>query len=368
MNVDNLYSVRLTTQMLQNKQVFDCVKMIQQYGFGDLAESSNEKPVLMPPILNLQHSVERYKQHNVSLGEDALSYLHEVILYVTGACGLNCLFCKSEYKQHRCCTQNDNYLPWDHLKSLFSSLKMVHPRIIITGGNIFLYPNFKDLSAFFKSTGIPCTIAIHWTNLFNGIHYLNELDFGLFQIQIFVNGPYEIDQLCSLSKLMIQYKITICWEISVTSLIEYEKALCLSKHLHTDNIVIKPLYTGLNRKFFEEHVFMDLEDLDTIHLQRQEIFALQTMNLNDFGKLIIKSDGYVYTNVNKEPIGKIGESIKEIVVNALKDDSSWRQTRHNVIPCKKCRFSLICPSLSDYEYVLGKANLCHIVNDEKNEY
>ena len=35
---------------------------------------------------------------------------------------------------------------------------------------------------------------------------------------------------------------------------------------------------------------------------------------------------------------------------------------------KKCRFSLICPSLSDYEYVLGKANLCHIVNDEKNEY
>ena len=65
---------------------------------------------------------------------------------------------------------------------------------------------------------------------------------------------------------------------------------------------------------------MDLEDLDTIHLQRQEIFALQTMNLNDFGKLIIKSDGYVYTNVNKEPIGKIGESIKEIVVNALKDD------------------------------------------------
>jgi hypothetical protein len=40
---------------------------------------------------------------------------------------------------------------------------------------------------------------------------------------------------------------------------------------------------------------------------------------------------------------------------------SRRHSRYRTGPCNQCRFKLICPSPSSYESVIGKPNLCHVM-------
>ena len=106
---------------------------------------------------------------------------------------------------------------------------------------------------------------------------------------------------------------------------------------------------------------MQQEDIKDIKLNKQDIFARQKLNTNDFGKIFIMSDGKEYANVNIEPVGNIEEEIDNILCRELVNGDSWRYTRYNVKPCSQCHFNLICPSPSSYELVIGKPNLCNVV-------
>ena len=143
---------------------------------------------------------------------------------------------------------------------------------------------------------------------------------------------------------------------------EFEKMDKLSEELGTMDISleIKPAYTGCNLSFFEENVFTDEETLRSIHRSRQDIFMLQSMNPNDFGKIILSADGEVYANINQKPIGNMQESLSEMLCRELEYNNAWRRTRYHVEPCKNCRFKLICPPLTELEDTIGKNNLCHI--------
>ena len=39
---------------------------------------------------------------------------------------------------------------------------------------------------------------------------------------------------------------------------------------------------------------------------------------------------------------------------------SWWKLRTNIKPCNNCLYNLLCPPISNYEYVIGKYNLCNI--------
>ena len=131
-------------------------------------------------------------------------------------------------------------------------------------------------------------------------------------------------------------------------------------------VIIRPFYNGENIAFFEENVFMSESDFDILAVDKQHIFAQQELNMNNFGKIIILSDGKVYANVNQEPIGDIGDSFCEILCKELVSGISWRSTRYKIYPCSQCRFKLICPSPSNYELVIGQFNLCY-VNRQRND-
>ena len=124
---------------------------------------------------------------------------------------------------------------------------------------------------------------------------------------------------------------------------------------------ILPFYNGENLDFFAENVFMELDDIIENPIDRKNIFRHQTLNDNFFGKLFIMPSGDVYSNLLMPPIGNLSTcTIKELVYKELDEGNVWLKTRNTVSPCKNCLNKDLCPSISNYEFVIGKYNLCHV--------
>lgn len=361
-NINNLYSVKINVESLNNEQLYHFVKTIQTFGYGDIVEGELAKPLIMPPVLNLQRSVERLKEHDISISENILSYLHNIAIYINGVCPQTCKDCQNEFKQHLCCTKSEYTLDWNSLKNFLLTISHTAASIYILGGNIFQYTEFGALLIFLKSINSIHTLITNWQNIPEDPAILNLLSHKSLRLKILIHNPYQIDTIITLAEKIKQNNIIHSWEVIITSYIEYEKAEILNHQLSDRDIklTIQPFYNGKNKIFFEENVFIDSEDIDSVELSRQDIFALQELNTNDFGKITILSDGKVYANINNKPIGNIEDSIGKMLCKELESHASWRKTRYQIEPCRQCRFKLICPSPSNYELAIGKPNLCHI--------
>ena len=91
----------------------------------------------------------------------------------------------------------------------------------------------------------------------------------------------------------------------------------------------------------------------------QDIFRRQLLNEHYFGNVIIMNEGDVYLNLFEEKIGNIYEDNDIIsLLSNTKSMNSWYLTRDKVQPCKHCVYKYLCPSISNYEFILKKMNLC----------
>ncbi|CAK7054151.1 MAG: hypothetical protein PARBB_02670 [Parabacteroides distasonis] len=362
-NIDNLYSVKIRVKDLEDLRLLNFVETIQSLGLGDIIEGDLDKPIIMPPILNLQKSIERLKEHKVPIGENILSYLHEVSIYVNGTCPFDCLNCQARYKQYLCCTKSTKVLDPALLRNFLFSIYYTGAAITLSGGNIFQYKELEEVLAIVEGIDATHTLVSDWRNIPEDLSVLSKRKKEAFRLKALVNEPADTDTVIALAQRINKLRIKQCWEISITSLPEYEKAEALSESLSewADDVTIRPFYTGENISFFEECIFINQEELDNIELDRQGIFALQALNTNHFGKITILTDGNVYANVNEKPLGRIQDPIKEILCEELEKGTSWRRTRYHLEPCSQCRYKLICPSPSNYELAIGKNNLCHII-------
>ncbi|WP_439809480.1 TIGR04150 pseudo-rSAM protein [Parabacteroides distasonis] len=360
-NIDNLYSVKIHVKDLEDVRLLNFVKSLQASGDGDIIEGDLEKPLIMPPILNLQKSVERLKEHKVSIGENILSYLHEISIYVNGTCLLDCPNCQDRHKQYLCCTKSANTLDPTFLKNFLFSISQTKIAITLVGGNIFQY-GLEEILAILVGIDVTHTLVSDWRNIPEDLGLLNETKKENFQLKILVNELTDTSPVIALAQRIKDLQIKQYWVISITSFLEYEKAEALSESLSelVDDVTIRPFYTGENIAFFEECIFIDQEELDNIELDRQGVFALQALNTNNFGKITILSDGNVYANVNEKSLGHIQDPIKKMLCEELEKGTSWRRTRYDLAPCSQCRYKLICPSPSNYELAIEKNNLCHI--------
>ena len=85
--------------------------------------------------------------------------------------------------------------------------------------------------------------------------------------------------------------------------------------------------------------------------------------MNDifFGTLTIFPSGEVYANVNYPALGNIqNSSLKELVYKELTEGNAWLKVRSNEKPCNQCINKSLCPSISNYELVIGRYNLCKV--------
>lgn len=60
-------------------------------------------------------------------------------------------------------------------------------------------------------------------------------------------------------------------------------------------------------------------------------------------------------------------SLGEIVFNELENSKSWLLLRDDGL-CEKCENKYLCPSVSNYELVIGELDLCHISGINKNKH
>jgi pseudo-rSAM protein len=77
--------------------------------------------------------------------------------------------------------------------------------------------------------------------------------------------------------------------------------------------------------------------------------------------LTVLSNKKVYANLNNPGIEILGrDDILDIVYKEMHKGKSWTKIRKYVTPCKSCVFNALCPPISNYEYTLGKYDLCYM--------
>ena len=358
----NMYSIRIGVDEMENEPLYHLIKSLQEAKFGDIIEGDLPKPIIMPPMLNHQKSVERINKFDLPIEEKILSYLHEVTIYINGECIYNCTGCRNMFKQAPFCTKSQNTLDWVTLKEFLHAISCINTSVNITGGNLFLYPELNNLLELLGEVKQITTFTVNFRNLPEDFSALSPFTNELYKLKILVNDEYQVHDVVKMVEKLKASSIEQIWETGVTSIPELEKAERLSEQLMKRNVEvnIKPFYTGENLSFFEENVFIEQEDIMAMELDRRDIFALQALNTNDFGKITILSDGTIYANINKAPVGDITKPVGDALCKELESGISWRRIRYNMEPCNQCRFKLICPSPSNYELVIGKPNLCRI--------
>ena len=120
------------------------------------------------------------------------------------------------------------------------------------------------------------------------------------------------------------------------------------------------MFNGNNMDFFEDNVFLDKNDIFSDKIEMREIFCHQKVNTNYFGKLHFFADGTVRANVNSAVLGYFPQmQILEFIYEELIRNTAWRKIRTGE-KCDNCHLKYLCPSPSNYEFVIGKDNLCKI--------
>jgi pseudo-rSAM protein len=142
---------------------------------------------------------------------------------------------------------------------------------------------------------------------------------------------------------------------------EFEEAEKLAASFEPGRYSYHPFFNGQNLDFFREGIFVTKENLLEAKPALKELHARQVMNPLHFGSLTVLNDRWIYANVNASRLGMLGrDSIYDVVYREMYHGKSWRRTRNKVEPCKRCVFNALCPPLSNYEYAVGKNNLCHL--------
>jgi pseudo-rSAM protein len=161
------------------------------------------------------------------------------------------------------------------------------------------------------------------------------------------------------TELSRKFPEKVTWAFTVTSTGQHDFVSSFLEEAGIKNYTIIPLYTGRNRKFFEENVYITQDELDDIQLSKREVFANMTLNIHFFGKLTVMPDRKIYSNVNDPPLGTIGDPIYDMIYKEMTERKTWFRLR-DMKPCCDCVYQWLCPTPSNYESVIGKPNLCHV--------
>ena len=342
LNIDNLYSILVSQDILDNDSAKDFTKKIQDSDSGIITLNAIEqiKPIFLPPKLNLQSDLERLKKDDeLSVGNNILTYLNHVNLQLKRG-GVN--------------------IQIDSVKGFLDSIKRSSiGHINILGYDVLNYPDLNQFIDEIDRMAVIKTFCISVDKFPENIEQLRVLESEQFLLKVLVTENYIATVFKRIVPQLKKTDIKVEWEFSITSEDGYEKVDELIQKWELENTEIKPIYNGDNLQFFEDHIYLTEEDLKTPGLSKREVFAHQALNTNDFGKLTITADGKVYANPHFPALGTIEDDIRELVYKEMTEGKSWLRIR-DMKPCSDCVYQWLCPSPSNYELAIGKPNLCHV--------
>lgn len=356
-NPDNNYAIPICLEQMQNKEINTLIRRLEHAQNGKLvvATKENIKPLSIFPRMVID---------NFGYNPDKRSYkrfseLTELTLYITGNCSKECPNCDNIFKQHLWCHKIDSEIPYDKLLKYLSFLPLSGiMRINILGGDIFSYTKLCQLIAFLDQFPIAKVFFINSVQLLDNIDKLEFLSDKKNSLKILFSPTYHKFLFNRVISSLEINRMPVTLIITVSSIEEFKYVVEITSKHGIDTEIV-PIYTGENIDFFENYVFMDIDDIQNNVLSMREIFAHKYINTNYFGKLVLTANGEIYANVNDGQVGTINDSIYEIVNSQFRMNSSWRQTRNNQV-CSECIYRWLCPSLSDYNFVLNRFDLCNI--------
>lgn len=342
-DIDNLYSLPLEESNLRIKCIMKCIETLIRLDMARLIEQQpkDKKPIQLPPLLNLQTDINRLRKDNITntiIGNEILKNLHSIHLKLDN--NITASF-YSLLEVFLACVKEQNFL-----------------EIEISGYSLSL--DINDI--FFKQLEKFSYLKRFWielnTNTYESIKYLTNTPLTNLCFNIIIypeDNIYLIENIVKLftEKIYLKY----CFYISSESNFITVENLIARNHIQSYQIY--PLYNGENLDFFENNIYVNEQDILDSRQTKQNIFAHQVLNTNDFGKVTITTNGKVYANINHKPIGTIKDDIRYLVYKEMCEGTSWRRVR-DMEPCSNCVFQWLCPSPSNYELVIGKSNLCHI--------
>lgn len=364
----NLLVILLKEKDLNDPVISQFVYDIRGSFMGDLIDASYSKgkPVQMMPIVKIQTDIKYLKKEEArSVGEDVTAYLNEMSLYINDECDRDCEMCSTGHKQFTCCGIMKNKkgeLDIRKIGDLFEELKNCNLiNMNILGGNIFTYSKFKEFLSLMNPLHGQKTFHCHYLNLVENSGKLKLLNPGTSFVKIPVNFPIDEEKLETALHTVKNADLKHKFIFVIRSEQEFEKAEAVIASLHIDNYDYQPFYNGTNLAFFKENIFTEKEEIFAAKPKMKDIYKNTTVNTLNFGRLIILNNGHIYANVNASRLGILGkDSIRDVLSKEMYHGKSWRRVRKNVEPCKNCTFEALCPPLSNYNYAIGRNNLCRM--------
>lgn len=358
-----VYSIELTEEDLVSPEIIEFIEFIRESFSGDIIDTSRMgRPIVFPPNLKFQSSVQRLKQGSFrELSDEIYQLLDEISIYI-GGCNPNSLLINIDViKQFDYCFKtNGKYLEINGIRRMIHSLINCNLKNInIIGGNVFTYPDLeillKELNVFSFTKTIYSTYkdSIVKNNLFQYFSNPNYI------LKILIDFPADRLLLERNINALLQNSCSLEYLFAIKSIDEFEETKSIIATLNLRKVEIRPVFTGDNFDFFEEYVFLSQKDLLESKMTKKDIFINQSLNTNYFGKLKIMPSGKVYTDFNRPHIGRIDTPLLDLLYLEMSKTISWLRIRDQK-PCTDCVFQWFCPSPSGYEQVIRRPNLCKI--------
>ena len=329
---ENCGVVLLTAERYNLDNIRKFIMELRAKYMGDIIdiELSKSKPVQIMPFTSLVNTQELFKKQNFPTGKKILEYLSEISIYV-------------DY--------NTNIMD---LNSFLKSLPNISTVNII--GNLKDVANYKELLLVLDQFPSLKKITCNYSNVIS----LQPEFVNNFSYSILINYPIDISKWNYSRRLLLNQSIPFECIFEVTSMDNYSQINKFIEEFGIEKHQLKPVYTGDNIDFFKENVFLTKDDILSTPLSISDFFINQSMNIFDFGKIAIMSNGDIYANVNYPILGNIHtHSIYEIISKELEEGRSCLRIR-NQAPCNTCLYQWFCPSPSNYEIAIGRPNLCHV--------
>ena len=349
--VDNLYSIEIEPENLTADET-EFVDLIIRKKYGFITDHP-KKAYSLPPVLSIQNDLKKMELNlSGNINENILKYLTTLTIYTGG-----CFPGPSYYHQTYYPCHSESRL---EASEILNFLDHIHSRYIKKINIVFSQIEATDyllsLPGKLKAAAPKVVYYCHVRELSDNItSILTQSD-----VTTILICEYEPASLKVLNDFLASDGSRHSFEFNflIRSQTEYH---------YWEHLVIQygvklykyiPIYDN-NYTFFNRFVFLNEEDVTKTNLSKRIVFAHQAVNINFFGELILLPNGFIYSNVNKPPVGSMKDSPYDLIKNEFDKNYAWRVIRDQE-PCSGCVYQWLCPSPGQYELILSKNNLCTI--------
>lgn len=362
-----MHLYKIETGEWNSHKINSFINKIESNQFGRLIEQQNRNqvlPIQFSPSINIQCDRD-VTLFEFSRSDKSLLNFTEITIHLNSSQHNESLIDKIGFKQFVCpyTESTKNELDFKEILRFISpcldckTLKVIN----FSGWQFDRYSGIDDLFNFIESYdavfNFYCSVNDH-------LDFIKQSEF--LALKSYINFKIIVSPILKAREKKVLNSISqlpnIHFNFIIRSSEDYYKFENLIKELQISQFSFLPLFDGTNTNFFYESVFIEKDDILGQKNSLNDIHSNLLMNPLNFGKLTIKSTGDIYANVNDGLLGNIFENnVYEIVYKEIKFGNSWFNCKANVSPCQDCIYDFLCTPISNYEYALGRNNLCTII-------